>query len=71
MSFQEQSISAKKTQGVAPDRLREVSLIVLAANLDDPLCHRKLSIIFEKLKSINSTHTQQRRASQALRRYIE
>jgi len=54
---------SKKTQGVAPDRLREVSLIGLSANLDDPLCHRKLSIIFEKPKSINSAHTQQRRGS--------
>jgi hypothetical protein len=71
MSFQEQSISAKKTQGVAPDRLREVNLIGLAANLDDPLFYRKLSIILEKLKSIDSTRTQQRGGNLALRRYIE
>jgi hypothetical protein len=55
MSFQEKSISAKKPQDDAPDRLREVSLIGLAANLDDPLYHRKLSIILEELKSTNAT----------------
>jgi hypothetical protein len=58
MSFQEKSISAKKIQDDAPDRLREVSLIGLAANLDDPLYHRtigELSIILEELKSINAT----------------
>ena len=74
MRFQEQSISAKKTQGDAPDGLREASLISLAANLDDPLYHReigKLTIILEELKSINATHTRQRRGSRALRRYIE
>jgi hypothetical protein len=74
MSFQEKSISAKKTQDDAPDRLREVSLIGLAANLDNPLYHRtigELSIILEELKSINAAVTQQRRDSRALRRYIE
>jgi len=59
---------SKKTQGVAPGRLREVSLIGLAANLDDSLFYRKLSIILENLKSIDSTRTQQRRGSRALRR---
>jgi hypothetical protein len=48
MSFQEQSISVK-TKDDAPDRLREFSLLGLAANLDDPLCHQKLSTLFEKL----------------------
>jgi hypothetical protein len=71
MSFQEQSISAKKTPGVAPHRLREVNLIGLAANLDDPLLYRKLSSNVEKLKSIESERTQQRGGSLALRRYIE
>jgi hypothetical protein len=64
----------KKKQGDAPDILHEVSLIGLAANLDDPRYHRaigKLSIILEELKSINATRTQQRRGSRALRRYIE
>jgi hypothetical protein len=67
-------IRLKKTQGDAPDILHEVSLIGLAANLDDPRYHRaigKLSIILEELKSINATRTQQRRGSRALRRYIE
>jgi hypothetical protein len=74
MSFQEKSKSAKKTQDDAPDRLREVSLIGLAANLDDPPYHRtigELSIILEELKSINATVTQQRRGGRTLRRYIE
>jgi hypothetical protein len=74
MSFQEQSMPAKKNRANPPDRLREVSLIGLAANLDDPLYYRtigKLSIILEELKSINATVTQQRRGSQASRRYIE
>jgi hypothetical protein len=74
MRFQEQSISAKKTQGDAPDRLPEVSLIGLAANLDDPLYHRaigELSIIFKELTAINATRTQLRGGSRALRRYIE
>jgi len=54
--------------------LNEVSLIGLAANLDDPCNHRaigKLSIILEELKSISAARTQQRRGSRALRRYIE
>jgi hypothetical protein len=74
MSFQEKSASRKKTQGDAPDILHEVSLISLAANLDDPRYHRaigKMSIILEELKSINATRTQRRRGSHALRRYIE
>jgi len=73
MSFQEKSAS-KKTQDDAPDILHKVSLIGLAANLDDPRYHRaigKLSIILEELKSINATRRQQRRGSRALRRYIE
>jgi hypothetical protein len=71
MRFQEQSISENKTQDDALDRLREVSLIGLAANLDDPLYHRKLSIVLEELKSINATRTQPPRNSRVLRRYIE
>jgi hypothetical protein len=46
-------------------------LIGLAANLDDPLFYRKLYIILEKLKSIDSEHRRQRGGSLALRRYIE
>jgi hypothetical protein len=71
MSFQEQSISARKTSAYAPEEGGIVSLIDLAANLDDPLCHRKLSIILEELKSVSATRTQRRRGSRALRRYIE
>jgi hypothetical protein len=37
MSFQKQSSSAGKTQGNALEQLRAVSLIYLAANLDDPI----------------------------------
>ncbi|HXM26041.1 MAG TPA: hypothetical protein VN957_08450 [Chthoniobacterales bacterium] len=67
-------LKKKKAQGDAPDILHEVSLIGLAANLDDPRYHRaigKLSIILEELKSINATRTKQLRGSRALRRYIE
>jgi len=39
MSSQKQTTSAKKTQGDAPES-GVVSLIDLAANLDDPLYHR-------------------------------
>ena len=64
MSFQEKSTSAKKTQGSAPDTLREVSVIGLAANWDDPLYHRaieNLSTILEELKSIKATRIRHRR----------
>jgi hypothetical protein len=74
MSFQKQTTSAKKTQGCAPEEDGVLSLIDLAANLEDPVYHptvRKSSIILEKLKSINATRTQQLRGSRALRRYIE
>ena len=74
MSFQKQTSSAKKTQGYATEEGGVLSLIDLAANLEDPLYHPmvgKLSIILEELKSINATRTQQLRGSRALRRYIE
>ena len=71
MGFEEKYPSAKKAQDDAPDMFREVSLIGLAANLDDPLLYRKLSSIVEKLKSIESERTEQRGGSLALRRYIE
>ena len=73
MSFQKQTTSAKKTQGDAPES-GVVSLIDLAANLDDPLCRGaivNLPIILKELKSINATRTQQLRRSRALRRYVE
>jgi hypothetical protein len=74
MSFQKQSTSAKKTPGYAPEEGGVVSLIDLAANLDDPRYHRAIgnfSIILDELKSINATRTKQLRGSRALRRYIE
>jgi hypothetical protein len=74
MSFQKQTTSTKKTPGYAPEEGGVVSLIDLAANLDDPLYHRsirKLSVILEELKSVNATRTKQLRGSRALRRYIE
>jgi hypothetical protein len=62
MSFQKQSSSARETQANAPEKRRAVSLIDLAANLDDPIYRRaigKLSVIIEELESINATRTQQ------------
>ena len=75
MSFQKQTTLAKKTQGYDPEKGGGVlSLIDLAANLDDPLFRGtigKLSIILRELNSINTTRTQQLRRSQALRRCVE
>jgi hypothetical protein len=74
MSFQKQSISKKKTPGHAPEEGGIVSLINLAANLDDPLYHRAIvnhSLILEELKSINAKRTKQLGGSRALGRYIE
>jgi hypothetical protein len=51
-----------------------VSLIDLAANLDDPIYRRaigKLSVIFEELESINATCMQPPQGGLGLRRYIE
>jgi hypothetical protein len=74
MSFQKQTTSAKKTQRFAPEDGRVLSLIDLAANLDDPLCRGaigNLPVILKELKSINATRTQQLRRSRVLRRYVE
>jgi hypothetical protein len=74
MSFQKQSSSAGKTQGKALEQLRAVSLIYLAANLDDPIYRRaigKLSVIFEELESINATCMHPPQGGLGLRRYIE
>jgi len=71
MSFQKQTTSAKKTPGYAPEEGGVVSLIDLAANLDDPLYHRAITVILEELKSVNATRTKQLRSSGALGRYIE
>jgi hypothetical protein len=70
-------IFQEETHGNASDIPREVNLISLAANLDDPRFHAifersgKLSIIVEKLKSINATRIQQRRSSLDWRHYVE
>ena len=51
MSFQKQTTSAKETPGYTPEEGGIVSLIDLAANLDDPLYRRaigKLSIGFDR-----------------------
>jgi len=74
MRFQKQTTSAKKTQGYAPEEGGVLSLIDLAANLDDPIYRGaigKLSIMLEELNSINATRTQKLRRSRALRRYVE
>ena len=75
MSFQKQTTSAKKTQRYAPeDGGCVLSLIDLAANLDDPVCRGAIGnwpIILKELKSINATRTRQLRRSLALRRYVE
>ena len=75
MSFQKQTASAKKTQRYAPeDGGCVLSLIDLAANLDDPVCRGAIGnwpIILKALKSINATRTQRLRRSQPLRRYVE
>jgi hypothetical protein len=74
MSFQKQSSSARKAQGDAPEKRRAVSLISLAANLDDPIYRRaigRLSVIFEELESINATCMQPPQGGLGLRRYIE
>jgi hypothetical protein len=74
MSFQKQSISKRKTPGSAPEAGGIVSLIHLAANLDDTFYHRAIvnpSFIFEELPSINAKRTQQLGGRRALGRYIE
>jgi len=74
MSFRKQPTSTKETPGDTPKEGGIVSLIDLAANLDDPLYRRvigKLPIILEELKSMNATRRQQPSGSQTLRRYIE
>jgi hypothetical protein len=74
MSFQKQRISIEKTPGYASEEGGVVSLINIAANLDDPLYHRtigKLSIILKELKSINAKRRQHLGGSRALHRYIE
>jgi len=51
-----------------------MSLIGLAANLDDPIYRRaigKLFFIFEELESINASRTQAPQGTLGLRRYIE
>ena len=74
MSFQEQSKAPRKTQVDSPDKRRLVSLIGLAANLDDPNYRRalgELSMICEELQSINASRTKKPLSSRSLGRCIE
>jgi hypothetical protein len=71
MHSQELSSSEERSEAVALHGSREVSLIGLAANLDDPLCRRKLSIIFAKINSTLSAFAPQRKDRRILSRYIE
>ena len=71
MHCQELSTSEERSEAVALHGLRELSLIGLAANLDDPLCRRKLSIIFANINSTISGLAPQRKGRRALSRYIE
>jgi hypothetical protein len=74
MSFQKQSKAPRKTQVDSPDKRCLVSLIGLAANLDDPNYRRalgKLSIICEELQSINATHTKKPLSGRSVGRCIE
>ena len=71
MHSQELSSSQEKGEAVALHGLRELSLIGLAANLDDPLCRRKLFIIFGKINSTISAFAPQRKDRRVLSRYIE
>ena len=71
MHSQELSTSKDRSEAVALHGLRELSLIGLAANLDDPHCRRKLSIIFANINSTISGLAPQRKGRRALSRYIE
>ena len=74
MSLQKEPSSARKTEGDASEKRRAVSLIALAANLDDPIYRRaigNLAVIFEELESINATHTRPPRGGLGLHLYIE
>ncbi|MFY9986645.1 MAG: hypothetical protein WAK31_17915 [Chthoniobacterales bacterium] len=74
MSLQKQPGPARKTEGDAPEKRLAMSLIGLAAILDDPIYRRaivNLSVIFQELESINATHTQPPQGGLGLRRYIE
>ena len=71
MHSQELSGSEERSEGVPHYGFREMSLIGLAANLDDPLCRRKLFIIFAKVNSTISALAPQRRGHRVLSRYIE
>ena len=74
MSPQKKSSSAGKTQGDASEKRSAMSLIDLAAILDDPIYRRaigKLSVIFGELESINATRRQPPQGGPGLRRYIE
>jgi hypothetical protein len=67
MHSQELSTSEERSEAVALHGLRELSL----SNLDDPLCRRKLFIIFANINSRISALAPQRKCRRALSRYIE
>jgi hypothetical protein len=71
MHSQELSGSEERSEGVPHHGFREMSLIGLAANLDDPLCRRKLFIIFAKVNSTISALAPQRRGHRVLSLYVE
>jgi hypothetical protein len=71
MHSQELSTSEKRREAIALHGLRELSLIGLAANLDEPLCRRELCIIFAKISSTISALAPQRKDRRVLSRYIE
>jgi hypothetical protein len=71
MHSQEPSRSEKRIEGVSLHGHRELSLIGLAANLDDPLCRRKLAIIVAKINSTIDALKPQCRNPRVLSRYIE
>jgi len=73
-TLHKEPISAKKTADHAPEDVVVVSLIDLAADLDDPVgrrTNRTLSMILEGLNSIKATRPQQLRGTPTFRRYIE
>jgi hypothetical protein len=74
MTIQKETISTKKISDHVPKDIGVVSLIDVAAHLDDPVYRRTiktLSMILEELKSIKTPGRQQIRGSPTFRRYIE
>jgi hypothetical protein len=76
MSIPKHTPSAKNISGYAPEQRAVVSLITLAASLDDPLYYRafrkELSRCLEQLKAIGNGRTPRLRGRpRTLSRYIE